>query len=203
MQVSRRTLIVGLAALPLAACTAGVEVGSELDEGGFGNPTANNILVQSGQLPYVIDLAERFALYVPTTVTFDFNSTYLDGPARAILLRQADWIGQFPEAMFRVYGHTDAVGSAAANRRLGMRRARTVVAFLIRNGVPRNRLQAVVSEGETQPLIQTTERERQNRRTVTEVSGFWQQSPTIINGQYGQVIQREFIESATQRPIVD
>ena len=69
--------------------------------------------------------------------------------------------------------------------------------------MPRNRLQAVVSEGETQPLIQTTERERQNRRTVTEVSGFWQQSPTIINGQYGQVIQREFIESATQRPIVD
>lgn len=199
MKVSRRALMVGLAVSPLAACTTGVEVGSHLDEGGFGNPTANNILVQSGQLPYVIDLAERFAHEVPSTVTFDFNSTHLDGRARAVLLRQADWIGQFPEATFRVFGHTDAVGSSAANRRLGLRRARTVVAFLIRNGgVPRNRLRAVVSEGETQPLIQTTERERQNRRTVTEVSGFWQQHPTVMNGQYGQVIHREFIESAGQ-----
>jgi len=196
MQVSRRALMVGLVATPLAACTTGVEIGSELDEGAFGNPTANNILVQSGQLPYVIDLAERFASEVPSTVTFDFNSTHLDGRARAVLLRQADWIGQFPEAAFRVFGHTDRVGSEASNRRLGLRRARTVVAFLIRNGVPRNRLRAVVSEGETQPLIDTTERERQNRRTVTEVSGFWQQHPTVMNGQYGEVVHREFIESA-------
>jgi len=202
MQVSRRALLIALAAAPLAACSPGApEVGGGIDEGSFGNPTAHNILVQTGQLPFVIDLAERFAAEVPNTVTFEFNSTRLDGAAQAILRRQADWIRQFPEVTFRVFGHTDLVGSESYNRALGLRRAQTVVAFLVRNGVSRSRLEAVVSEGETQPLIPTQDRERQNRRAVTEVSGFLQSHPIIMNGQYAAVIHREFVESATaQRP---
>ena len=42
----------------------------------------------------------------------------------------------------------------------------------------RNRLEAVVSFGETQPLIVTQGRERRNRRTVTEVSGFVRRIPS-------------------------
>lgn len=198
MQVSRRALMIGLAAAPLAACgTVGPEAGSVIDEGGFGNPTAHNLLVQTGQLPYVIDLAERFAAEVPNTVTFEFGSASLDGVAQATLRQQANWIRQFPEVTFRVFGHTDLVGSEAYNRALGLRRARAVVAFLVRNGASRSRLEAVVSEGETQPLIPTPERERQNRRAVTEVSGFLQSHPIIMNGQYAAVIHREYVESAT------
>lgn len=202
MQVSRRAMMLALAATPLAACTRpDRELGSHLDEGGFGNPTAHNILVQTGQLPFVIDLAERFAAEVPDTVTFAFNSVRLSGEAEAILRRQADWIGQFPEVTFRVFGHTDLVGSEAYNRQLGLRRARAVVAFLVRHGADRSRLEAVVSEGETRPLINTQEREQQNRRVVTEVSGFWQRHPTIMRGQYAAVINREYIESALrERP---
>jgi hypothetical protein len=57
-----------------------------------------------------------------------------------------------------------------------------------------------VSFGETQPLIVTEGRERRNRRTVTEVSGFVQDHPLILNGKYAEVIWREYVASATERP---
>lgn len=198
MLISRRFLLLGMGCATLAGCDDPRELGSGLDEGGFGNPTAHNTLVQTGQMPYVINLAERFAAEVTTTVNFAFDSATLDSQAQAILSRQAHWIRQFPEVTFRVFGHTDLVGSAAYNHALGLRRARAVVNFLVRSGISRSRLEALVSYGDTQPLIFTQARERQNRRTVTEVSGFMQRHPTVLNGQYAQIIFREYVESATQ-----
>ena len=74
------------------------------------------------------------------------------------------------------------------------------MAFLVREGVSRSRLEAVVSEGRTQPIIATPEPERRNRRAVTEVSGFVQRHPTVLDGQYAAIIYREYVESAT-RPL--
>jgi peptidoglycan-associated lipoprotein len=204
-RLSRRPAPVLLlcAGFALAACDAtvfDVESGSQIDTGIFGDATTNNYLVLSGQRTYVVSLAERFAAEVPSTVNFEFNSAVLDAEAREVLRRQAAWIRQFPEIRFRVFGHTDLVGSDAYNRALGMRRAQAVVAFLVREGVPRSRLEAVVSEGRTQPIIATPEPERRNRRAVTEVSGFVQRHPTVMNGQYAAIIYREFIASAT-RPL--
>ena len=199
----RRHLIIGACVLALAGCDgdpfAG-EAGSQLNGGVFGNATMQNTLVQTGQMPFVIDLAERFNREVPDTVNFAFDSAVLDAEARAILDRQAQWIRQFPEVRFRVFGHTDLVGTAEYNRRLSQRRANAVVAHLVGRGVDRSRLEAVVSFGRTQPLIPTPDPERANRRTQTEVSGFVQRHPTIMDGEYAMVVRREFIESAT-RPL--
>lgn len=197
-QVSRRALLLGLAVAPLAACSGtGGEVGAFVDEGGFGNPTAHNILVLTGQMPFAIDLAQKFAREVPNTVMFDFDSARLDTQAQQILRQQANWIRQFPEVTFRVFGHADAPGSNGYNHALGMRRARAVVNFLVRNGVSRRRLEAVVSHGETQMLIPTQDRERQNRRAVTEVAGLLSRHPTVMNGQYAHIIFREYLASAS------
>ena len=173
-----------------------VESGAVIDDGSFGNSTMNNVMVQSGQQDYTVNLARRFASEVNSTVNFEFNSTALDGDARATLLRQADWIRQFPEVRFRVYGHTDLVGSQGYNRSLGLRRAQTVVSFLSTQGIDRSRLEAVVSFGETQPLVVTEGRERRNRRTVTEVTGFVENDPMLLNGKYAAVIFREYVASA-------
>ena len=135
-----------------------------------------------------------------STVNFEFNSSRLDADAKAVLNVQAHWIRQFPEVRFKVFGHTDAVGSNAYNKRLGQRRANAVVAYLATQGVSRSRLEAVVSYGENRPLIVTQNRERLNRRTVTEVSGFVKNHPTLLNGKYAEVIFREYVESATQMP---
>ncbi len=172
------------------------EAGAQTDTGLFGNATMNNTMIMTGEKDYVVSLANRFAQEVPSTITFAFDSAQLDANARAVLDRQADWIRQFPEVRFRVYGHTDAVGSDAYNRRLGQRRANAMVAYLSARGISRARLEAVVSFGETQPLILTQDRERRNRRTVTEVSGFLKRHPTVLDGKYAQVVYREYVKSA-------
>ncbi len=166
------------------------------DGGGFGDSTMNNILTQSGQGEYRVNLARRFAAEVPSTINFDFNSYALDDEARAVLRAQADWIRQFPEVRFRVYGHTDLVGTTAFNRRLGLRRAEAAVLYLGTLGIDRSRLEAVVSHGEEQPLIVTEGRERANRRTVTEVSGFVESHPGVLNGRYAEIIFRDYVASA-------
>ncbi|AZV80306.1 OmpA family protein [Parasedimentitalea marina] len=182
--------------LCLTAAGCDYEAGRELDRGSFGNSTLNNALVMSGDRSYAVQLANRFAQEVPPTINFDFDSATLDPQARAVLDQQATWIRQFPEVRFRVYGHTDSVGSTGYNKSLGLRRARAAVRYLSSRGISRSRLEAVVSFGETQPLIVTQGRERQNRRTVTEVSGFLENHPSLLDGKYAQVVYREYIQSA-------
>lgn len=193
------------AAVGLGACTTSSdpvytqfysEAGSLVDTGDFGESTLNNRLVMTGERQYAFDLAKRFSTEVDSTVNFAFNSSQLDGQAQAILRQQADWIRQFPEIRFRVYGHTDAVGSNRANKALGQRRANAVVRYLSTLGISSNRLEGVVSFGETQPLVMTQGRERRNRRTVTEVSGFVQRHPTVMDGKYAQIIYRDYVASA-------
>lgn len=194
-----------IAAATLAACSPTdptfssfySEAGAQVDSGDFGEATLNNRLLQSGQQDYTVNLARRFASDVNSTVNFAFNSTVLDAEARNTLMTQADWIRQFPEVRFKVYGHTDLVGSQGYNRTLGLRRAQAVVSFLSSQGINRNRLEAVSSFGETQPLVVTEGRERRNRRTVTEVSGFVETHPLYLNGKYAEVIFREYVNSAT------
>lgn len=191
-------LLAPSALLALAACGASwdTEMGSEADKGQFGNATMNNTLIQNGELEYTVALAERFNAEVPDTINFEFNSYELTDEARAILKRQANFIRQFPEVRFRVYGHTDLVGSAAYNQRLGLRRAQAAVAYLSSQGVSRSRLEAVVSFGKTRPIVQTNQPEVRNRRTVTEVSGFVESHPLVLNGKYAAVIWREYVDSA-------
>jgi len=196
----KNTLVV-ISLVTLAGCvkmgdTRGA--GSFIDEGNFGNPTMNNMLIQTGQKSYAVGLSNRFATEVPATVNFAFNSAQLDQSAQAALRKQANWIRQFPEVRFRVYGHTDMVGGNAFNKRLGLRRARAVVNYLVSTGISRKRLEAMASFGKTQPLVVNQGPERRNRRTVTEVSGFVQNEPLVLNGKYAQIIFRDYVKSAAE-----
>ncbi len=202
MQNTRKLFLIGAATLALAGCDPAqynAEVGSQIDNGQFGNATMNNMLLQTGELSYTQALGERFASEVPSTVTFAFNSAVLEGAAMAALDEQANFIRQFPEVRFRVYGHTDLVGSNAYNKALGQRRAEAVVAYLGSKGISRSRLEALVSFGKTQPVIATPGPEQRNRRTVTEVSGFVKNHPALLNGKYAAVIMRNYIDLA-KRP---
>lgn len=174
------------------------EAGAEVDEGGFGNPNMNNTLMMTGDASATVALGERFAREIPTTIIFPFNSSTLTPDAQATLRKQADWIRQFPEIRFRVYGHTDLVGSDSYNKALGLRRAKATVAYLASQGISTARLEAVASFGKTQPVIQTSGPEERNRRTVTEVTGFVKGSATLLNGKYAEVIFREYVDSATR-----
>jgi len=194
-------LLASSALLALVACGESStswdrELGSEVDKGQFGNATMNNTLIQSGQMDYAVALAERFAAEVPDTINFEFNRSDLSAEAKAILQKQANFIRQFPEVRFRVFGHTDLVGSVSYNQSLGMRRAQAAVSYMISLGINRSRLEAVISYGKTRPIIATNEPEARNRRTVTEVSGFVQSHPLVLNGKYAAIIWREYVNSA-------
>ncbi len=196
-------LLAASALLALTACgesarSFNTELGADVDKGEFGNSTMNNTLIQTGQISYTVALAQRFAAEVPNTINFEFDSAQLSDESRAILKKQADFIRQFPEVRFKVFGHTDLVGSAGYNQRLGLRRAQAAVAYLSSLGISKSRLEAVVSFGKSQPIIQTTEPEMRNRRTVTEVSGFVAAHPLVLNGKYAEIIWRDYVGSATR-----
>ena len=206
MYRSSKSILAVASLLALSACgdrtvfsSWNQEAGVFLDTGSFGNATLNNTQIQNGDRSYVESLNARFSQEVLTTINFEFNSSRLDAEAIDILRVQANWIRQFPEVRFKVYGHTDAVGSNAYNKRLGKRRANAVVNYFATQGIKRSRLEAAVSFGENQPLIVTQKPERQNRRTVTEVTGFVNE-PALLNGKYAEVLFREYVESATEMP---
>lgn len=206
MQQPRLTYLIASAAVigALAGCSPDRgpvqssffrESGGLIDAGNFGTATLNNQAYMTGEKQWVYNMAQRFAEEVLTTVNFAFNSAELDAGARDTLREQAAWIKRFPEVRFRVYGHADKVGSATYNRALGQRRANAVVSYLVGQGISRSRLEAVVSFGETQPLIVTEGRERRNRRTVTEVIGFVAGHPQLLDGNYAAVVYREYVVS--------
>lgn len=194
-------IIAALAILPLAACDdSGFyrEAGSEVDEGNFGNPTMTNAMAMAGEGDARLMLDRRFDSEVNTTITFAFNRAELSAEAMQTLSRQAAWIRQFPEVRFSVYGNTDLVGSESYNKTLGLRRAQAAVSYLVSQGISRSRLAALVSYGETRPVVQTTAPEVRNRRAVTTVSGFTKGYSGLLNGKYAAIIMREYVDSATR-----
>ncbi|MEM6619096.1 MAG: OmpA family protein [Pseudomonadota bacterium] len=175
----------------------GPEAGSEITRNDLGVSTAQNVAVQSGQLAQMVaNLTRKFAAEVPARINFAFNSSALDDTARAALRQQAEWIKRHPQIVFRVYGHTDKVGSNAYNRRLGHRRARAAVNYLVSLGVSRSKVKAVASFGETRPLVLTEGPSRENRRTVTEVTGFVKPRRSgTLDGKYAKTVYDSYIST--------
>lgn len=181
---------------PIGHTTAGGDVLSQ----SFGVATAANIQLQNikAQRDLVMNLTRIFAAQAPATVNFDFNKSTLDELAKAQLRQQAEWMLRHPNITFRVYGHTDKVGSNRYNRRLGQRRANAVVNFLVAQGVPKNKVDGVVSLGETQPLVLTESRNRANRRTVTEVRGFFRPNNKPIDGKYALGVYNQYVTTTVR-----
>lgn len=146
-----------------------------------------------------MDLSKKFENDVPTMINFDFNSAKLDQTSKDILAKQAAFIKQFPEIRFRVYGHTDLVGSTSFNQALGLRRAQAAVRFMVAQGVNADNLEAMASFGETRPLVATEGRERRNRRTVTEVVGFARNFVgSDLDGKYADLVYRTYYAGGSQ-----
>ncbi len=191
--------IIGISAiLALGGCLE--TAGTLPNQNSFSGATEQNYLVQTGQggsAAYLAGLSQQFRDEVATMINFGFNSIALDGEAKRILDQQAAWIIAHRTVKFRVYGHTDSVGSNAYNQRLGLRRARAAVNYLVSKGVPRARLEAFTSLGETQPIVNTPDRERLNRRTVTDVFGFAPDVlPSDFDGKRAEIVYGNYVIGA-------
>ena len=105
-------------------------------------------------------------LVIANTVNFDLDADNLDDAAQTKLATLADWMRDNPSARIGIFGHTDLTGSDAYNNALGQRRADSVASFLVETGVTKDRISIVMSYGETDPLIETDETSRDNRRVL-------------------------------------
>jgi len=192
-------------ALCIAGCTNEVGVGQANNS--FGISHGNNALVQSAEYQrgdYLMDVRAEFASQVPEVVTFAFDSAGLDRSAREALNAQADWLRDNPNVRIRIAGHTDLVGGETYNDRLGMLRARAAARYLLRRGIARGRIDTVESLGEREPAVQTESRERQNRRTVTEVAGFTHGFVGEgMDGRRALLMYRRYVSDSVESPSVE
>jgi outer membrane protein OmpA-like peptidoglycan-associated protein len=98
-------------------------------------------------------------------VFFDWDRSDLTGRARQIVAEAAQASTRVRTTRIEVNGYTDLSGTAAYNQHLSVRRAQSVEAELIRDGVAPGEI-AIHGFGERDPLVPTGAgvREPQNRR---------------------------------------
>jgi outer membrane protein OmpA-like peptidoglycan-associated protein len=88
------------------------------------------------------------------TIDFAYNSDRLEGEGTVKALRNLrDFLQKNPGIKIQVEGHTDSRGSADYNRALSKRRAASVRAWLIDNGIDKDRVSSV-GYGEDKPKVQ-------------------------------------------------
>lgn len=109
---------------------------------------------------------DELVLTMPTGITFAFDRYDLQPQFRPTLDKVADVLGDYPQTMIDIYGHTDSVGSDAYNQTLSENRARAVASYLSAQGVQQVRM-AALGYGETQPIADNgTESGRAANRRV-------------------------------------
>ena len=192
-----------ISALTLAGCAT--EVGVTTGSASFGDATQSNLFAQSIEYrrgDYLMEVAKRFSAETDDTVNFAFNKSNLDRGTRRALDKQAAWLRANPDVRVRVTGHTDLVGGEAYNDRLGFRRARAVSRYLVQRGVAPSRIDAVESRGEREPIVQTEEKERRNRRSLTEVAGFTHGFiGDGMDGRRALLMYRRYVSDSVEQPV--
>jgi outer membrane protein OmpA-like peptidoglycan-associated protein len=107
---------------------------------------------------------------VLNNIFFDFNKATLTDESLAELDRVFKLLEETPKLKIEMSGHTDNIGSASYNQKLSEERAKAVVDYLVRKGIPTDRL-TYKGFGMTQPVApnDTEEGRQQNRRTEFKV----------------------------------
>jgi peptidoglycan-associated lipoprotein len=116
------------------------------------------------QLPQVVEMAPDVNLPNPGSIAdfayqsggeprvfFGYDQFSLSQEARDVLRRQANWLKIYQDATAVIEGHADERGTREYNLALGARRADSVKAFLISEGISPNRLRTI-SYGKERPI---------------------------------------------------
>jgi len=105
------------------------------------------------------------ALFTQGNIRFDTGRATIDRDSLGLLDRLVETASRCPSTAIEIAGHTDATGDDAANQALSEKRAQAVVDYLIRAGLPAERLTAV-GYGSSHPVASNDNEDgrAQNRR---------------------------------------
>ena len=129
--------------------------------------------LENAQVETVTDVNGLTAIKVTfdNGILFDFNKSTLKPAAKAELDKFAAEMSDMTDTNINVYGHTDNVGSAEANKKVSEQRASSVANYLAGKGIAKDRL---VAEGLSYdfPVASndTEEGRAQNRRVEIYIS---------------------------------
>lgn len=103
---------------------------------------------------------------------FAFDKAVLTPKAKAQLDTLVTKLKSMELEVAIAVGHADSTGPEAYNQKLSVRRAEAVKAYLVSNGVEKNRIYTE-GKGESQPAVDnnTKENRAKNRRVVVEIVG--------------------------------
>ncbi|MDM8564188.1 OmpA family protein [Candidatus Halobeggiatoa sp. HSG11] len=103
-------------------------------------------------------------------ILFAFNRAVLSPQAGDILRSFVTQTNIYALQSMTVIGHTDSIGSEAYNQRLSTRRAANVTNYLMRLGVPRNKI-GYYGAGELNPIMSNNNEmgRAQNRRVTIQI----------------------------------
>jgi outer membrane protein OmpA-like peptidoglycan-associated protein len=150
------------------------------------------IMQQLNMILETRDTARGLVVNMPD-VLFASGQSTLKPIAREKLARLSGILLSYPDLKIEVEGHTDSVGSEAFNQKLSEKRAETVKAYLIAQGVPPETASAL-GFGESQPVADNASAKgrAQNRRVEMVVSG------EVIGTKIGATSQQQL--PASDRP---
>ena len=110
---------------------------------------------KSGASSLGIDVVEMpdgsLKVSIPSGVSFDTDKTQLKPALLPVLDSVARALNQHPELRAKVVGHTDSTGALAHNQTLSINRAKSVTAYLAKQGVAADRL-TVEGRGPNDPI---------------------------------------------------
>ncbi|WP_203257558.1 OmpA family protein [Hyunsoonleella ulvae] len=133
-----------------------------------GTPTSYNKTLELDTTPPVIEKVDDKLSIVIENIYFDSAKWSLKEESHVSLNKIVKVLREHPEMRLSINAHTDNKGREAYNMNLSNKRAASAVAFLIKNGIAKSRLE-FKGFGETQPKIDckskcTADELQQNRR---------------------------------------
>lgn len=127
-------------------------------------PTVAGTLANNG-CPEVSNTIQNTLNSYAKTILFNSGKSTIKNESFAVLNEITSILNQYPNAKFRIEGHTDNSGSNTTNQKLSTKRATTVMSYLVSKGIDASRLNAI-GFGESYPIVSnnTVEGRKANRR---------------------------------------
>lgn len=163
---------------------AGAVIGHQMDR------QATDLKGDLGQNATVERVGEGIAVTFASGILFPFAQAEVLPAGRENLRQLAQSLQRYPGTEVLIVGHTDNVGTDAANMTLSQRRAESAKSYLTSMGIPGERIRTS-GRGEMEPVAsnETDAGRQQNRRVEVAI---------FANEQYRQQILNEYGRSGNQ-----